>query len=91
MAMLLHDSDDGGSMRFSGSPAVSINGHSNHNHNNSVASISPTTANFSMVTGSPGSLFLRPEHEVHLGDMENLDLGVRSRNSMVVAGDDGGW
>jgi hypothetical protein len=44
-----------------------------------------------MVTGSPGSLFLRPEHEVHLGDMENLDLGVRSRNSMVVAGDDGGW
>lgn len=91
MTMLLHDSDDGGSMRFSGSPAVSINGHSNHNHNNSVASISPTTANFSMVTGSPGSLFLRPEHEVHLGDMENLDLGVRSRNSMVVAGDDGGW
>ncbi|KIL61701.1 hypothetical protein M378DRAFT_166672 [Amanita muscaria Koide BX008] len=40
-------------------------------------SISPTTANFSMVTGSPGSLFLRPEHEVHLGDLDtfSLDLG----------------
>ena len=38
-------------------------------------SISPTTAEFSMVTGSPGSLFLRPEHELLLGDMESLDLG----------------
>ena len=28
-----------------------------------------------------GSLFLRPEHEILLGDMESLDLGVR--------GDDG--
>jgi hypothetical protein len=39
--------------------------------------ISPTTAEFSMVTtGSPRSLFLRPEHEVLLGDLESLDLGV---------------
>ena len=38
----------------------------------SVGSISPL-----MVTGSPGSLFLRPEHEILLGDMESLDLGVR--------------
>ena len=36
--------------------------------------ISPTTANFSIVTGSPGSLYLRPEHEVLLGDMPSLDL-----------------
>lgn len=60
-----------------------------HNHDNfarpghhanksvaSAASISPTTANFSMTTGSPGSLFLRPEHEILLGDMESLDLGA---------------
>jgi hypothetical protein len=31
MTMLLHDFDGGGSLRFSGSPAVSSNGHSNHN------------------------------------------------------------
>jgi hypothetical protein len=42
----------------------------------STTSISPTTANFSMATGSPGSLFLRPEHELLLGDMESLDLGA---------------
>ncbi|KAG6821441.1 hypothetical protein H0H93_010165 [Arthromyces matolae] len=49
-----------------------------HRHNTSLTSavnISPTTANFSMATGSPGSLFLRPEHEIHLGDMDSLDLG----------------
>ncbi|KAF9039891.1 hypothetical protein BJ165DRAFT_1407053 [Panaeolus papilionaceus] len=44
----------------------------------SAVSISPTTANFSMATGSPGSLYLRPEHEVLLGDMESLDLGVHN-------------
>jgi hypothetical protein len=42
-------------------------------------SVSPTTADFSIVTGgggsSPRSLFLRPEHELLLGDMESLDLG----------------
>ncbi|KAF9526188.1 hypothetical protein CPB83DRAFT_908588 [Crepidotus variabilis] len=45
--------------------------------NVSGVSISPTTADFSMVTGSPRSLFLRPEHELLLGDMESLDLGAR--------------
>lgn len=40
----------------------------------SAGNISPTTANFSMLTGSPGSLNLRPEHERHLGDMPSLDL-----------------
>jgi hypothetical protein len=40
----------------------------------SAGNISPTTANFSMVTGSPGSLYLRPEHERLLGDMPMLDL-----------------
>jgi len=43
---------------------------------NKSANISPTTADFSMVTGSPSSLFLRPEHEQLLGDMESLDLGA---------------
>ncbi|KZT66212.1 hypothetical protein DAEQUDRAFT_813747 [Daedalea quercina L-15889] len=36
--------------------------------------ISPTTADFSMVTSSPGSLNLRPEHELHLEDMPSFDL-----------------
>ena len=47
-------------------------------HNRSMSSggnISPMTANFSM-TGSPGSLNLRPEHEMHLGDMASLDLAM---------------
>lgn len=51
-----------------------------HSYNKSITStmsISPTTANFSIATGSPGSLFLRPEHELLLDDMESLDLGVR--------------
>jgi hypothetical protein len=52
-------------------------GHTANMSIGSTASISPTTANFSMMTGSPGSLFLRPEHEVLLGEMESLDLGVR--------------
>lgn len=42
----------------------------------SAMSMSPSIANFSMTTESPGSLFLRPEHELHLGDMDSLDLGV---------------
>jgi hypothetical protein len=51
-----------------------------HSYNKSITStmsISPTTANFSIAPGSPGSLFLRPEHELLLDDMESLDLGVR--------------
>jgi hypothetical protein len=43
------------------------------------------TANFSM-TGSPGSLHLRPEHEMHLGDMASLDLAMVGGDS----GDDDG-
>ena len=50
----------------------------------SVGSISPSTANFSMVTGSPGSLFLRPEHEILLGDMESLDLGIQCGDGELV-------
>ena len=46
-------------------------------------SISPTTVNFSIMTGSPGSLFLRPEHEVHLGDMETFSLDFGSRMDEV--------
>ncbi|KAG5647802.1 hypothetical protein DXG03_007724 [Asterophora parasitica] len=65
----------------------SVNGQP-HNVSASM-SISPTTANFSMTTGSPGSLFLRPEHEMHLGDMESLDLG--SRRDGNIAMDDGDW
>ncbi|EED84598.1 predicted protein [Postia placenta Mad-698-R] len=50
-----------------------------HKHKHSIPSagnISPITANFSIVTGSPGSLHLRPEHELHLGDMPSLDLNA---------------
>lgn len=36
--------------------------------------ISPTTADFSMITSSPGSLNLRPEHELHLEDMPDFEL-----------------
>ena len=45
----------------------------------SIGSISP-----SMITGSPGSLFLRPEHEILLGDMESLDLGARGDEGDIV-------
>ncbi|PSR71648.1 hypothetical protein PHLCEN_2v12501 [Hermanssonia centrifuga] len=40
----------------------------------STGNISPTTANFSMITGSPGSLDLRPEHDRLLSDMPTLNL-----------------
>ncbi|EGN92060.1 hypothetical protein SERLA73DRAFT_164231 [Serpula lacrymans var. lacrymans S7.3] len=53
--------------------------HTNSNQqsvSSSTGNISPTTASFCMteMTGSPGSLHLRPEHELHLGDMASLDL-----------------
>ena len=54
-----------------------------HVANKSVSSagnISPTTASFSMTTGSPVSLNLRPEHERHLGDMPPLDLDADDFN-----------
>lgn len=42
--------------------------------------ISPTIASFSMteIPGSPSSLQLRPEHELHLGDMATLSLYAMS-------------
>ena len=42
--------------------------------------ISPTIASFSMteIPGSPSSLQLRPEHELHLGDMASLSLYAMS-------------
>ncbi|KAH7909483.1 hypothetical protein BJ138DRAFT_1155144 [Hygrophoropsis aurantiaca] len=53
---------------------------SSPDNSRSPANISPTTANFSMteMTGSPGSLQLRPEHELHLGDMASLSLYAMS-------------
>ena len=57
----------------------------------SVGNISPSTANFSMVTGSPGSLFLKPEHEILLGDMESLDLGVRGGGGGDNVVESDGW
>lgn len=59
-----------------------------HTHNRSTSSggnMSPTTISFSM-TGSPGSLHLHPEHEMHLGDMASLDLAFVGEDS----GDDDG-
>ncbi|KAH8093119.1 hypothetical protein BXZ70DRAFT_440582 [Cristinia sonorae] len=52
-------------------------GHQRFNSNDTAmtaGNISPTTANFSMLTGSPGSLSLRSEHERLLGDMPPLNL-----------------
>ncbi|TFK37256.1 hypothetical protein BDQ12DRAFT_685565 [Crucibulum laeve] len=57
-----------------------LNGANGHTPNKSItsnSSISPTTANFSLATSSPGSLSLKPEHEMLLDEMESLDLGVR--------------
>ncbi|KAF8213374.1 hypothetical protein K438DRAFT_1803869 [Mycena galopus ATCC 62051] len=39
------------------------------------ASLLATTSPDASMLGSPRSLLLRPEHEVHLGDMDSLDLG----------------
>lgn len=55
-----------------------------HAHHSSFSSgtrnISPTIASFSMteIPGSPSSLQLRPEHELHLGDMATLSLYAMS-------------
>ena len=45
-----------------------------------AANISPTIASFSMteIPGSPSSLQLRPEHELHLGDMASLSIYAMS-------------
>ncbi|KAJ7139833.1 hypothetical protein C8R44DRAFT_765542 [Mycena epipterygia] len=54
--------------------ASSMRVHRGNKSITSMASMTPTSPNASML-GSPRSLLLRPEHEVHLGDMESLDLG----------------
>ncbi|KZT21743.1 hypothetical protein NEOLEDRAFT_727685 [Neolentinus lepideus HHB14362 ss-1] len=41
-----------------------------------TGNISPTSTSFSTMPGSPGSLNLRPEHEMHLGDLGSLDLDL---------------
>ncbi|KAF9236542.1 hypothetical protein BU15DRAFT_49843 [Melanogaster broomeanus] len=59
-------------------------------HNNLIQSsissenLSPSTANFSMteIPGSPTSLHLRPEHEVHLGDMATLSIYAMSDDEL---------
>jgi len=88
MSMLMHEEgvSTEHSVAFSdraGSPSPTLvlaklnaSRHSHKRSTSSAGNISPTTADFSMVTGSPGSLNLRPEHELHLGDMPSLDLGA---------------
>ncbi|EIN05661.1 hypothetical protein PUNSTDRAFT_145627 [Punctularia strigosozonata HHB-11173 SS5] len=44
----------------------------------SMESISPSTANYSVLTGSPGSLNLQPEHDRHLLDLDMLSLDIGS-------------
>lgn len=96
MSLLMHEdsinhgSDRSGYSESPSSPTIAIplsmrRGHAPNRSVASATSISPTTANFSMNTGSPGSLFLRPEHELHLGDMDSLDLG---RRDVASDGDD---
>lgn len=60
--------------KLSNSPKRVSHHEPGHSISSSAGNISPTTANFSMVTGSPRSLNLRPEHERHLGDMASLEL-----------------
>lgn len=90
MTMLLHDDGPAPETASPHSPTITLgkplpkplydaNGsHGSHaphySVSSSTANISPTTACFSFVTGSPGSLRLQPEHEVLLGDMPTLDL-----------------
>ncbi|KAF8153830.1 hypothetical protein B0H34DRAFT_860805 [Crassisporium funariophilum] len=80
-----------------GSPPISYkafasNGHAASSSVTSVGSVSPTAASFSFSVGpgSPGSLFLRPEHELLLGDMESLDLGVLGGEGEGEGTDEGG-
>ncbi|KAI0691815.1 hypothetical protein BC835DRAFT_100010 [Cytidiella melzeri] len=82
MPMLLQEDDDVALSMSPPSPAMHTGrlpskqvpyvGH--RRTTSSTGNISPTTANFSMMTGSPRSLDLRSEHERLLGDMPSLDL-----------------
>ncbi|KAF9270475.1 hypothetical protein L218DRAFT_1071902 [Marasmius fiardii PR-910] len=70
----------------SGSNSRSIPWNAKSNRDTSILSIS----NFSVTTGSPSSLCLRPEHELHLGDMDSLDFGVGVANHGE-SGDEEEW
>ncbi|KAF9219374.1 hypothetical protein BS17DRAFT_789369 [Gyrodon lividus] len=61
-------------------PGSLTGNHNRHSSISSVGNVSPSTANFSMteIPGSPMSLQLRPEHELHLGDMASLSLYAMS-------------
>ncbi|KIK78215.1 hypothetical protein PAXRUDRAFT_834667 [Paxillus rubicundulus Ve08.2h10] len=61
-------------------PSNITRGHTTHSSISSIENITPSTANFSMteIPGSPTSLHLRPEHELHLGDMASLSLYAMS-------------
>ncbi|KAI0338677.1 hypothetical protein BDW22DRAFT_1362775 [Trametopsis cervina] len=79
MPMLLQE--DGGSLSMSPPSPSMLAGAPprqavHHRNQSSAGNISPTTANFSMMTGSPRSLDLRSEHERLLGDMPTLDLNA---------------
>ncbi|KAJ7462678.1 hypothetical protein B0H11DRAFT_2241202 [Mycena galericulata] len=91
MSLLLHedganssdyDERSGASGSLLASPTMvlpRIDGSPNRAHRanqsiTSATSFATTSPNASML-GSPRSLLLRPEHEVHLGDMDSLDLG----------------
>jgi hypothetical protein len=55
----------------------------------SVGSVSMTTASAPTdAPGSPRSLFLRPEHELHLGDLGSLDMRFTEDEADDVGEDD---
>ena len=55
----------------------------------SVGSVSVTTASAPTdAPGSPRSLFLRPEHELHLGDLGSLDMRFTEDEADDVGDDD---
>ncbi|KAG6377997.1 hypothetical protein JVT61DRAFT_14795 [Boletus reticuloceps] len=69
---------------INGGHGYAAHAHAHAYHVSTLASgtgtISPTIASFSMteIPGSPSSLQLRPEHELHLGDMASLSLYAMS-------------
>ena len=69
--------DSGGPVSGPGHIAHS---HAHHSSSSGNRNISPTIASFSMteIPGSPSSLQLRPEHELHLGDMTSLSVYAMS-------------
>jgi hypothetical protein len=56
----------------------------------STSSVSMTTASgLTDAPGSPRSLFLRPEHELHLGDLGSLDMRFTEDEADGIGDDDG--